>query len=67
MFDEREALVRETTNRERGVWEELIFREAERAGVKTAGRSAGQVVVKMADLLVELEKSLYGELENEQN
>jgi hypothetical protein len=53
MIDEREETVREATNRERGVWEELIYREASRVGVRTVGRSAGQVVTRMADLLAE--------------
>ena len=43
---------------ERKGWEEVIFRVAKRAGIDTTKLSAGEVLTKMANKIIELRQEL---------
>ena len=51
-----EGEVRAAVNKERALWEKVIFWEARRCGVITTGFSAGQVLADMADCIIVLER-----------
>lgn len=51
-----EADIRGAVNKERALWERVIFWEARRCGIVTTGFSAGQVLSNMADCIIVLER-----------